>query len=52
MTYGNSNQKTNGLINIQNNEQKSNMLHSNKPQPLNYRLLAWDGHIQNVAGIN
>ena len=28
------------------------MLHINKRQPLNYRILTWVRHIQNVAGFN
>ena len=48
----NSNEKTNGRIYVQINERNINMLRSNKRQPLNHRLLTWDRHTQNVAGLN
>lgn len=41
-----------GLIYVQHNEQKTKILHSNKRQSQNYRLLNWDNHVQNVAGLN
>ena len=30
---------------------KTNMKHSNKRQPLNYRLLTWDWHIPEYGGV-
>ena len=52
-TEMNSNEKTNGLLYVQNNEQKTDMIYSNKRYSLNYRFLhlnflTWDiyRHIQ------
>ena len=43
--------KNNDLIYVQNNDRKTNMLHSNKRQALNYRLLTWYRRIQYVVGL-
>ena len=45
-----ANEKTNVLFNVQKYERKTNAQHSDKQQPLNYRLLNWDKHIHTECG--